>query len=35
MQVWKIEVLLKENLSTEDVGISNMCRRMKENFDKY
>ncbi|KAH7677493.1 Tam3-transposase (Ac family) protein [Dioscorea alata] len=35
MQVWKIEVLLKENLSTEDVVISDMCRRMKENFDKY
>ncbi|KAH7688738.1 Tam3-transposase (Ac family) protein [Dioscorea alata] len=35
MQVWKIEVLLKENLSTEDVVISDMCRRMKEKFDKY
>ncbi|KAH7688641.1 Tam3-transposase (Ac family) protein [Dioscorea alata] len=35
MQVWKIDVLLKENLSSEDVVISDMCRRMKEKFDKY
>ncbi|XP_039119073.1 zinc finger BED domain-containing protein DAYSLEEPER-like [Dioscorea cayenensis subsp. rotundata] len=35
MQVWKIEALLKENLITEDVVISDMCRRMKEKFDKY
>lgn len=35
MQVWKIEVLLKENLSNEDVVISDMCRRMKEKFDNY
>lgn len=34
MQVWKTEVLLKENLSTEDVVISDMCRRLKEYFDK-
>ncbi|KAH7672025.1 Tam3-transposase (Ac family) protein [Dioscorea alata] len=35
MQVWKIEVLLKENLSSEDMVISDMCRKMKEKFDKY
>ncbi|KAG6469844.1 hypothetical protein ZIOFF_070777 [Zingiber officinale] len=35
MQVWKIEVLLKENLSNEDEVISSMCKRMMEKFDKY
>ncbi|KAG6494612.1 hypothetical protein ZIOFF_042372 [Zingiber officinale] len=35
MQVWKIEVLLKENLSNEDEVISCMCKRMMEKFDKY
>ncbi|KAG6487825.1 hypothetical protein ZIOFF_056560 [Zingiber officinale] len=35
MQVWKIEVLLKENLSNEDEVISSLCKRMMEKFDKY
>ncbi|KZV17238.1 hypothetical protein F511_20769, partial [Dorcoceras hygrometricum] len=35
MQVWKIEVLLKENLFNEDVVVGDMCKRMKEKFDKY
>ncbi|XP_073279532.1 zinc finger BED domain-containing protein DAYSLEEPER-like [Primulina huaijiensis] len=33
--VWKIEVLLNENLSNEDLMVSDMCKRMKEKFDKY
>ena len=35
MLVWKIEALLKENLSSEEVVISDICRRTKEKFDKY
>nr|GMD60380.1 zinc finger BED domain-containing protein RICESLEEPER 2-like [Ipomoea batatas] len=35
IQVWKIEVMLKENLFHEDALISDMCRRMKEKFDDY
>ncbi|KAG6493999.1 hypothetical protein ZIOFF_049012 [Zingiber officinale] len=35
MQEWKIEVLLKENLSNEDEVISYMCKRLMEKFDKY
>nr|GMD66309.1 zinc finger BED domain-containing protein RICESLEEPER 2-like [Ipomoea batatas] len=35
IQVWKIEVMLKENLFHEDALISDMCLRMKEKFDDY
>ncbi|KAL3651406.1 hypothetical protein CASFOL_004408 [Castilleja foliolosa] len=35
MQVWKIGVMLVENLSIEDTVISDVFRRMKEKFDKY
>lgn len=35
MQVWKVECLLKENLSNEDILISDMCKKMIEKFDKY
>ncbi|XP_073017748.1 zinc finger BED domain-containing protein RICESLEEPER 2-like [Primulina eburnea] len=35
MQVWKIEVLLNEKLSNEDLVVSDMCKMMKEKFDKY
>ncbi|XP_075474686.1 zinc finger BED domain-containing protein RICESLEEPER 1-like [Primulina tabacum] len=35
MQVWKIEVLLKENLMHEDEVISDMCKRMLGKFEKY
>ena len=33
MQVWKIECLLLENERNEDVVISEMCKRMKDEFD--
>ncbi|KAL3651416.1 hypothetical protein CASFOL_004418 [Castilleja foliolosa] len=35
MQVWKIGVMLVENLSSEDAVISDVFRRMKEKFDEY
>ncbi|XP_073042327.1 zinc finger BED domain-containing protein RICESLEEPER 2-like isoform X2 [Primulina eburnea] len=35
MQVWKIEVWLNENLSNEDLVVSDMCKRMKEKSGKY
>ncbi|KAL3651420.1 hypothetical protein CASFOL_004422 [Castilleja foliolosa] len=35
MQVWKIGVMLVENLSSEDAVISDAFRRMKEKFDEY
>ncbi|KZV40262.1 hypothetical protein F511_29621 [Dorcoceras hygrometricum] len=35
MQVWKIDVLLKENLFNEDVVVGDMCKMMKEKLDKY
>lgn len=35
MKIWKIEFLLKENLSNEYEVISHMCTRMMEKFEKY
>ena len=35
MQVWKIECLLKQNLSNDDTIISSMCENMLVKFDKY
>lgn len=35
MQIWRIEVLLKENLLNEDEVVSHMCKRMMKKFEKY
>lgn len=35
MQIWKIECLIIKNLNNDDVGVVEMCLRMKEKFDKY
>lgn len=35
MQIWRIEVLLKENLLNEDEVVSHMCKKMMEKFEKY
>ncbi|XP_020987659.2 zinc finger BED domain-containing protein RICESLEEPER 1-like [Arachis duranensis] len=35
MQVWKIECLLEDNQTCDDVVIMNMTFRMKMKFDKY